>query len=250
MLTRWHLAALSHRTATRDALHRQAASREKPSVLLSATYGMGIDEMIRCLIALLLKASIVATLSSASGKTLAAEEGLSVTINPILRQIVPYEPLLVAVVISNRSKHTLAFDPTYHFSGLVFWCGDEDKPLIPCAYGRSSVMFSGIYVDSAPGKLPAKRERRQEELLFWRHPEQFNGKAFVFSKPGRYRVKAKSRNLESNVVEVKVRQPSPKESAAARLFTPPRVARLIQGDFFESKEERKKAIAELDLKQA
>ena len=66
-------------------------------------------------------------------------------------------------------------------------------------------------------------------LLFWRQLCEFGGQAFVFTEPGKYEVKAVTRGVESNVIEIVVKWPSRREQAVAIAMMRHNVARFIQG---------------------
>lgn len=173
-----------------------------------------------------------------NAQTIDEQEPLSLTIRPYTKQIVPYEPIPIIVTIRNESNRPAKFDENY-FHRVEFFCRLGEGRFEPCAYSKNS----GVFSDGPLPKLAPGSARADEELLFWRDPMQFEGEAFVFPWPGAYEIKAKTEGLESNVVEVKIKGSSARQTAIAKLFTQPDVARFIQG-FGELRGKQREQVAE------
>ncbi len=195
--------------------------------------------MIRKLLALGVGVTVAVTSGLADEEPQARADALSLTLTPLTKEIAPYEPLPMIVAIRNQSRRPVSFNPNW-FHRLDYFCADEAGAFTRCAYGKDY----GRIASYSPIALAPKSSKGREELLFWRPPERFDGEAFVFSRPGRYKVKVKTDGLESNVVEIVVRPASAEESAAAKVFTRPRIARFIQG-MWSLSDEAVKTAAEL-----
>lgn len=175
-----------------------------------------------------------------SGIDANSEQALSLSIEPLIKEIVPYEPLPIIVTIRNQSERSVRFDSNY-FYRAVFLCRAKDEPFKWCSYSRKH----GVFVDAFGRELAPKAARMREEVLFRRPLQESDEQAFVFPKPGEYWIKAETRGLESNVVQIKVRSPSAAESAAAKDFSRPPAAEFIQDFFWIPLAQRDQVAAEL-----
>ncbi len=164
----------------------------------------------------LIKCTIITVLlvmsSLANAETNDAAKDLRLILRLDATTIFLHEPVYATVVLQSSSLESLRV-PTYIFNSLRFFRAYNKEKFVSCGYGKDTGC-----VDRATHILePDKEIVAPDELLFL---FVVNGGpvGFVFDKPGKYRVKAQVRLdkevLESNTIDVTVKQP-PEDDAAA-----------------------------------
>lgn len=190
------------------------------------------------------------TLATASPPKLPAGEqpkALALQIRALHAEIGVCEPLPMCVTITNRSERPERIDPN-QFSQFVFLTSRDGGVFAPCGYGKDFFLHvSGFFEPTPPGG-----SKSHKEIVFSREFDWDGSKfrrlaepAFAFTKPGKYLLKARTKELESNVIEIHVRKPTTEESAAAERFTKGGVVRFLQGTWMLPADQRK-AVAGLE----
>ncbi len=176
---------------------------------------------------------------------------LSVTV--VAKEILPYEPLEVTLSMRNISWRPVRVSPGFAFgrwTELYCWqTGQESGAALPGA-GGLAVWFAGpdpildrgrairwtrtVFLRGRTGQFEEKRsEPGSPRVLRIRNART----RFVFADSGEYwlnaRYPAKEFALESKPVRILVREMPADHIAAARMFTNPRIAFLIDGVLLE-----------------